>query len=458
MRRVLLFFLLWISGFCLPLQAQTNKKIRNLQARRTELLNQINQSEQVLLTMKKDVKSQLSDLSVLNSQISQQEKLLHTIEGDMGTLDIEIAMVELQLDSLQKDFDQRRQGYEKALKMAYARNQSIQDKLMFVLSARNVMQMYRRARYIREYADNLRAQAKQIEYRQTQMRQKVSDLLAARGEKSSLLRQQEQQKLKLESKQDEQQKLVKALQKKQKDVQKEINQKKKQQESLNAQIDKLIEQEIAAAKKREEERRKREAARKAAEQKRQEEARRKAQEAAAKSPTTGTTTGKATAEVKTTIPKAETAPKMEAYEADNSARKMAGTFERNKGNMPMPITGSYSIVSHYGAQRVAGLAHVSIDNKGIDIKGQAGASARAIFDGEVSAVFSYAGVRGVLVRHGNYISVYCNLSTVSVKQGQQVKTRDVIGKVANSGEEGYVLHFQLRRETTKLNPETWLGR
>ena len=102
--------------------------------------------------------------------------------------------------------------------------------------------------------------------------------------------------------------------------------------------------------------------------------------------------------------------------------------------------------------------NVRLDNKGIDIKGQAGANARAIFDGEVSAIFQYNGLTNVLVRHGNYISVYCNLQSVQVQKGSKIHTRDIIGKIHTNAEGNTILHFQLRKETAKLNPEVWIRR
>ena len=152
------------------------------------------------------------------------------------------------------------------------------------------------------------------------------------------------------------------------------------------------------------------------------------------------------------------AERMGTYKVDSEDRLVSGGFERNKGLLPVPITGPYMIVGHYGVHDVAGLKNVKLDNKGIDIKGQSGASARSIFQGEVSSVFSYGGMRGVLIRHGSYISVYCNLSSVNVRAGQKVKARDVIGKIARNEEGDHILQFQLRRETRKLNPEQWLSR
>lgn len=480
--RHILFTLLLLIGF-LPAEAQTNKKIKNLQARRTELQKQITQSEKLLLTMKKDVKSQLGDLAVLDGQISQQQRYVSTIDSDIKALDEEIEVVEVQLETLEADLKDKRAKYEKSMKYAFRNNRSIQSKLMFVFSATTVGQMYRRSRYVREYASYLKAQGEQLISEQKIIQQKKADLLAAKGEKSTLLRQGQKEKEKLSAKQEQQKKLVADLQKKQVAVQGEINQKKKQSESLNAQIDRLVEEEIRKA----EERRKKEEARREAERKRKAEAERKRKEEAARKEAEARRNAAANAnnsnatkknensssqaeknnspvrkeentEVATTTTTTKKAERMEKYDASNDDRVMTGGFERNKGVMPMPITGSYVIVRHFGSHSVGGLKNVTLDSKGIDIRGEAGANARAIFDGEVSVIFSFGGTQGVLVRHGSYISVYCNLSSVSVTKGQKVKARQNIGRVANSGEDGYVLHFQLRKETAKLNPESWIRR
>ena len=120
----------------------------------------------------------------------------------------------------------------------------------------------------------------------------------------------------------------------------------------------------------------------------------------------------------------------------------------------MPLSGRCRIVSRFGQYNVEGLRNVTLDNKGINIQGQPGAAVRSVFNGEVSAVFSFGGTNVVMVRRGNYISVYCNLRSVSVSRGQQVRTGQSLGTVGADN----ILQFQLRRETTKLNPESWLGR
>ena len=139
-------------------------------------------------------------------------------------------------------------------------------------------------------------------------------------------------------------------------------------------------------------------------------------------------------------------------------RQLSGNFEANRGRLPVPLTGPYRIAAHFGQYRVEGLSHVTLDNKGVNYSGQAGARARSVFDGVVTAVFAFGGTKNVLIRHGSYISVYCNLSSVIVSKGQKVKTRDLIGTPANDDNGHPLLHFQLRKETAKLNPEVWIGR
>lgn len=151
------------------------------------------------------------------------------------------------------------------------------------------------------------------------------------------------------------------------------------------------------------------------------------------------------------------AARKEAQEASTLSsvdRMLSGGFEANRGRLPMPISGSYRVVSHFGQYNVEGLKGVTLDNKGINIQGKPGCVARSIYDGEVSAVFGYGGMWNVLVRHGAYISVYCNLKSVSVHKGQKVRTRQALGSVGSEN----ILQFQLRKETAKLNPEAWLSR
>lgn len=430
-----LLFVIGILGlFCMPSMAQSTRKIRELEKQHAELQKQISQSESLLQSTKKDVKSQLSNLSLLSGQIDERKKYIATIENDVNVIQREVDRLQVELNTLKKELADKKDNYEQSVKYLY-HNRSIQEKLMFIFSADNLNQMYRRMRYVRQYADYQRMQGLEVERKQRQVRDKQKVLVASREAKRKLLEAGQAEKVKLEAQEKERKGLLASLQKKQRTIQGEIKQKRRSADKLNAQIDKLIAIEIEKARKRAEE----EARRKAT----AENGRNKKEGTNSKTPAKGQN-----------IPSS----KMGEFKIDSEDRRLSSVFEQNKGKLPIPITGAYMIVGHYGQYQVDGLRNVRLDNKGVDIRGKQGAQARAIFNGEVSAIFQYNGLSNVLVRHGSYISVYCNLQSVLVHKGSKVNTRDVIGQVHTDKEGNTILHFQLRKETAKLNPEIWLQR
>ena len=429
MKNILLLCLTCL--FLLDVSAQTTKKIQELENQRNELQQQIAASETLLRSTKKDVKSQLDNLALINGQIEDRKKYIRSIENDVQSLNNEINTLQRQLRGLQRELKDKKDKYGASVQYMY-RNKSIQEKLMFIFSAENLSQTYRRLRYVREYADYQRLQAIEIERKQKQVEAKKTELETTRSAKEKLLQEGEAEKKKLEKQEKDKQTILNGLKRKQRNIQNEINKKHRSANRLNTQIDRLIEQEIEKARKRAEE-----------------EARKKAKEEAAKKGTEPIDKSKV-------VEKPAAKGTVDKFRMNTEDRKLSGTFEKNKGILPMPITGPYVIVGRYGQYAVT--KNVRLDNKGIDIRGKAGAKARAIFDGEVSAIFKYNGLNNVLVRHGNYISVYCNLSAVAVTKGAKVTTRQEIGTVHVDTSGNPILHFQLRKETTKLNPEVWLGR
>ena len=429
MKNILLLCLTCL--FLLDVSAQTTKKIQELENQRNELQQQIAASETLLRSTKKDVKSQLDNLALINGQIEDRKKYIRSIENDVQSLNNEINTLQRQLRGLQRELKDKKDKYGASVQYMY-RNKSIQEKLMFIFSAENLSQTYRRLRYVREYADYQRLQAIEIERKQKQVEAKKTELETTRSAKEKLLQEGEAEKKKLEKQEKDKQTILNGLKRKQRNIQNEINKKRRSANRLNAQIDRLIEQEIEKARKRAEEK-----------------ARKKTKEEAAKKGTEPIDKSKV-------VEKPAAKGTVDKFRMNTEDRKLSGTFEKNKGILPMPITGPYVIVGRYGQYAVT--KNVRLDNKGIDIRGKAGAKARAIFDGEVSAIFKYNGLNNVLVRHGNYISVYCNLSAVAVTKGAKVTTRQEIGTVHVDTSGNPILHFQLRKETTKLNPEVWLGR
>ena len=331
--------------------------------------------------------------------------------------------------------------------------------------------------------------------KQAQVDEKHRQLVTVRGHKSNLLAKGEQERKVLEGRQTEQQNVVASLQKQQKTIQQVIAQQRKKDEQLNAEIDRQIAIEVEKARKRAAEEARKKAQAEAARKRAVELARKKAQaEAEARENAQRIAEAKAreqrlkeAAEQASAKQRARAEQAAREAEADREAaerkaeadarrnkkeiesaredvqemslmtsvdRKLSGSFEANRGRLPMPITGAYRVVSHFGQYNVEGLKGVKLDNKGINILGQPGARARSIYDGEVSAVFGFSGSMVVMVRHGSYISVYCNLSSVSVSRGQKVSTRQALGTVGRDN----ILQFQLRHNMSKLNPESWIGR
>lgn len=522
--------------------AYSNASIRGLQGQRANIQKKIKEQERALRRNQADVKKRLQDLMVLNGEIDQRQKNIEGIQQDIHHINGNIGLLNAQLKTLEQQLQDRKNKYIRSMRYM-TRHHSVQDKLMFIFSAKNLTQMYRRLSFIRQYSAYQKAQGEAVKAKQKQVTEKHKQLQVVKGHKNNLLYKGQQEKTALEGKQTEQQQVVQGLQKQQKTIQAVIADQRKKDAAINAQIDRLIAIEVekararaaaeakrkaeaqAAAQRRraelarrkaqaeaearenarrieearrkereaeqarqraaEENRKAQELARKAQEEARlqaensakakaQEKARARAEKAAREAAEQASRQARAeqaareaeadrrAAELKAKTDEARNRKELASArrEASDAAslstvdRMLSGGFEANRGRLPMPITGTYKIVSHFGQYNVQGLSGVTLDNKGINLLGKPGCVARSIYDGEVSAVFGYGGMWNVLVRHGAYISVYCNLKSVSVHKGQKVSTRQALGAVGADN----ILQFQLRKETAKLNPEAWLAR
>ena len=458
----------------------SNASIRGLQGQRADIQRRIKEQEQALRRNQADVKKRLEDLMALNGEIDQSQKKIEGIEKDIHHIDGNIGILQAQLKTLQQQLQDRKNKYIRSMRYM-SRHHTVQDKLMFIFSAKNLTQMYRRLSFIRQYSSYQKVQGEAVKAKQLQVNDKHKQLQNVKGHKNTLLYKGKQEKTVLEGKQTQQQEMVHGLQKQQKTIQAVIADQRQKDAAINAQIDRLIQQEVAKARARAAAEAQRKAAAAAAAKKRAEELARKkaaaeaaarenarriaeakAREAAAEQAARKAEADRQAAELKAKADEERSkreiaAAKKEADEASTLSsvdRMLSGGFEANRGRLPMPISGGYRIVSHFGQYNVQGLKGVTLDNKGINIQGKPGCVARSIYDGEVSAVFGYGGMWNVLVRHGAYISVYCNLKSVSVHKGQKVSTRQALGSVGSDN----ILQFQLRKETAKLNPEAWLGR
>ncbi len=472
----------------------SNASIRGLQKQRSQIQQKIKQQEKALRANQADVKKRLQNLMVINTEIGERQKNINNIQKDITHIESNMDILKAQLETLEKQLAERKARYIKSMSFV-TRQHTFQDRLMFILSAHDFSQMYRRMRFVREYAAYQRVQGEAVKAKQAQVDEKHRQLVTVRGHKSNLLAKGEQERKVLEGRQTEQKNVVASLQKQQKTIQQVIAQQRKKDEQLNAEIDRQIAIEVEKARKRAAEEARKKAQAETARKRAVELARKKAQaEAEARENARRIAEAKAreqrlkeAAEQASAKQRARAEQAAREAEADREAaerkaeadarrnkkeiesvredvqemslmtsvdRKLSGSFEANRGRLPMPITGAYRVVSHFGQYNVEGLKGVKLDNKGINILGQPGARARSIYDGEVSAVFGFSGSMVVMVRHGSYISVYCNLSSVSVSRGQKVSTRQALGTVGRDN----ILQFQLRHNMSKLNPESWIGR
>lgn len=407
---------LWLSVFA---YGQSNPKVKEMEVQRNLIEQQITESKRLLSTTQKNVEGQLAQLSALSAQIKKQKAYIERIDADVKALDRELTNIEEQLKTLQIELERRRQHYAYALQKMVHKN-TFENRLMFIFSAESFNQMIRRMRYLREYSTFQQKQGELLLSQQKELDQKRNELEQTREAKKGLLAKRLEEKKELDHQEAEQRKIVNNLKKQQKDIRSQIAKQQREREKLNQQIEKIIEAEIAAQR---EEQRKKE-----------------------------TKSGGTTTSTKSGNP-------MPAYKENAADKKLTGSFESNKGRLPIPISGPYLMTSHYGVNYVEGLKNVKFNNQGVDIRGQANCHARAVFDGTVSFIFEHPQIQGsyiVMIRHGQYISAYFNLVSLKVKKGDKVSINEPIGLVRPDASGNYTMQFQLRKGTESLNPELWI--
>lgn len=450
-------------------QAKPLSEREKMQASQKQLRQDIENKKKQNVELDRKVKQQMQDVEELSVEIDDKKRLIDTIKTDIASLDSTLVLLNAQMDTLQRELKGFQERYANSVRYLY-RNRKSYNKAMFVFSADNVNQMYRRSRFMKEYATYQKVQGETVKQKQAQVSAKQHEIESNRHEKRDLLQKGQREQQNLEQKQAQQKQLVEQLQKEQRTVQALIKKEQQQEAELNAKIEKLIAEEIAREQARIEAEKKRKAeelARKERERKERERklAEAKAKEEAAKAQARAAKTDREKAEANRSVKNAEAARKtaerdvaatqkeIKEYSANSDrAKRLTGSFASNKGKLPMPITGPYKVIRGFGSNVVEGLGNVHLSSKGLYLKGQAGAMARCVFDGEVSKVYSTGSSYIVMVRHGKYISVYCDLASVSVSAGQKVSINQTLGKLGPS----YVMQFQLRNWTDLLNPRPWL--
>lgn len=428
---VLLAFLSLSNNIC---TFADSKKVKDLKSQKAKIERGIQQSRNELQKTRQQTVKKEQTADFIEDQLQNRLEYIHRLENEIDTLQANVDRLEKEVGQLELQVNDRKQKYITSLRQA-RNSQSLRNPLLFMFSAETFPQIYRRMRYAREFAALQKNLGIQLIDKQNRALDKQNELLAAKQKMSELVQEVIRQRKQLAAEHSVVKANVAQLQKRQKEIEKQVAEQQKQLNALTKKIDELVAYELEQARKRAEA-----------------EARRKREAELAKAKKNAKSSGKNKTGKGSSS--AKTPPPSKWLTAED--QKLNGNLEQNKGRLPVPITGPYRIARRFGLTQVT--AGVTLDNKGTNYMGQSGARARAIFDGEVSAVFQLGSLKNVLVRHGSYISVYCNLSSTIVTRGQKVKARDILGTVADDGQGNYVLHFQLRKETAKLNPEVWIGR
>ena len=405
--KTLLFFFITSLAFAQPSEQQ------KLEEKKAQILKEISENKSRLESEKKKEKSVLKQIDQQKNLIGLRQKLLNTTAKQTRLLSDDIYLTQLEMNKLNRELKVLKEDYEKMIVKSY-KSRNEQSRIMFILSSENFLQAYKRIQYMKQYAGFRKMQGEEIRIKQQKLKQAEINLQNSKKEKVKVLEQTEKEKQELEKEKKEQERLVKLIQKDKKKIAAEIDKKQKEAKQIDKQIKKIIADEIAAANKRN----------------------------AAKSGTT--------------------APKAGTKEASKFVLSAEGkvnsdNFKANKGKLPWPVVNG-NISQKYGDQPHPVHKNLTIHNSGVEISTTAGSSARAVFGGEVLQVqVISANNKAVYIQHGDFITVYLNLSSVSVSKGQKVTIKQNIGKIHTDASGKAVIKFLVLQNTTTLNPESWLN-
>ena len=440
-------------------QGRKSRTLQRLEQERKQLLRSIEASDKKLQQLRRDTRNEEQTLRTVKEQVEQRRQVVAVLGNEVSGLQARIDTLSGHIGRLH-----RREGalllrYRAALVQLQRIDTHI-DPVLFVLSSQNPAEARERQRFLSRYSKAVREASVALRTTRTEIEATKAEVGRTHSEKEQLLSLREAEKKKLEAEEQQRAAQVKDLQGKQQVLAQDLSKQKKRAEDLDRKIQAQVEAEILAAQRR------------AAElQRRREEARRRRQTQRTQPtppPSTGRSgRGKGTTPPPPPPPPADDEPEERraatpgGYAMDANERALASSFAQNKGRLPAPIRGSYSILRTFGVHQHSEHNRVQVNSSGVDFGVNGDSRAYAVFSGVVSRVFVIPGYgTAVILRHGNYLTVYANLSSVAVSTGSRVSTGQSIGSVGASpdGSSGRLLHFQLWHERTKLNPLAWIKR
>lgn len=411
---ICLFCFLGISSY-----AQDRKKLENEKAKIEKEINAINA---ILKETKNTKKLSSSELYILKKKIASRQILIDNISRQMGILNGEIITTQKSITELRDEIEVLKKDYAKMLRYAQ-KNRTSTDKMIFIFSAKDYRQAYQRYVFFKQYGDMQKNMMKSIITKSNELEKKTDELSLKKQNQESLLQQEQKNKTSLTQEQVVKEKAIKQLSSKEKQLTKQINDKQVKRKQLQNQINAAIAAEV-----------------------------RKQTNIASRS--------NAKKNITTTNSKKEETKSAKNTEYVMSATpaevQLSNSFVSNKGKLPWP-TDQGVVTSSFGRHPHPEMKGIMIENNGIDIRTPKGAAIRTVFEGVVSKVFTGPnGQQIIIIRHGEYLTVYTNLSSVNVSNGMKVSTKQKIGTVYTNSDNVSEINFQIWKGNNKLNPSAWI--
>jgi septal ring factor EnvC (AmiA/AmiB activator) len=414
--------LLCLTFLCLTsLSWSQNDQQSKLEQRKAQIQKEIRDNERLLQSVKKQEKTVTTQIVIKDNKIKLKENLIHTTEKQTKLLNDDMYMNQLRINKLKQELEDLKKDYADMIVKSY-KSRSQQSRAMFLLSSQNFLQAYKRAQYMKQYANYRKMQGDEIKVRAEQLAKFNQKIGVQKTEKQKLLEENEKERLALVKEKQEQETLMNSIKKDKNKIASQIKKKQQESKQIDRQIDKLIREAIAAANKK-----------------------------------TAAAVAKANP-AKATPAKTKATEEATKIVLTPEGKVVADNFRANKGRLFWPVEMG-AITLRYGDQPHPVHKSLVVHNSGIEITTEPGASARAVFGGEVTSVIKLSPVNKVVViQHGDFFTVYQNLSSVSVNKGDKVSVKQNIGKIRTNGDTGKtVLKFLIMQNTVYNNPQTWLS-
>lgn len=455
-------FSLVLLGFTTLIFAQKSQQ-ENLELRKVKIQKEIIENERKLQSVKKKEKTAVAVMDLHSQKIKLKETLIQTTEKQAQLLSNDMQSNELKIERLENDLHLLKVDYAEMILKSY-KSRSEESRAMFVLSSSSFLQAYKRLQYMKQYANFRKVQGKEIELKTQELMGFNNELKAQKFQKEKLIVSNEQEKKSLEVAKTEQQKIVQLLQKDQKKIVADIKKKQQEARNIDREIDRLIRKAIAEANKKA-------ALARAAKEKALKDklakdkllaeklAKEKALAEKSKSGTKKEANPKEVVLLKKEMPTKSlviapvSATKMELT---SESKLVSDNFKSNKGRLPWPVDRGEIFIG-FGTQAHPVYKTLTIQNSGLSIATYSGAHARAVFSGEVFSVIAISNNKAVMIQHGDYFTVYQNLSAINVSKGDKVSTKQNIGTIRTNSDGKTILKFTLCQNVLYINPKPWLS-